>query len=166
MPELNTTSTADISFMLLVFFLMTTSMDNTKGMLRQLPPPDNKETLTQVDVERKDLLTLQLTAHNQLIANDDTVGIDSLRTLASAFISEKGDRHVISLEAHPEATYDSYFQLQNQLMLAYRDARSQWTVSQYGRNLADCSQEQQASAVRALPQRIAEVYESREGGGS
>lgn len=43
MPSLNTTSTADISFMLLVFFLVITSMDADKGMVRQLPPLDNRE---------------------------------------------------------------------------------------------------------------------------
>ena len=43
-PELNTSSTADISFMLLVFFLVTSSMDSDKGLATQLPPPeDNTE---------------------------------------------------------------------------------------------------------------------------
>ena len=42
-PELNTSSTADISFMLLIFFLVTSSMDTDKGLLRQLPPLQEEE---------------------------------------------------------------------------------------------------------------------------
>ena len=41
MPQLNTTSTADISFMLLIFFLVTSSMDTDKGLTSQLPPPED-----------------------------------------------------------------------------------------------------------------------------
>ena len=51
-PELNTTSTADISFMLLIFFLVTSSMDTEKGLLRQMaPPPQQEEQLTDINNE-------------------------------------------------------------------------------------------------------------------
>ena len=50
-PELNTTSTADISFMLLTFFLVTTSMDVDRGIVRQLPPADSEEDADNMDTE-------------------------------------------------------------------------------------------------------------------
>ena len=59
---LNTTSTADISFVLLIFFLVTTSMDQNKGLVRQLPPMEPAEQpLTEVD--RRDVLTFALAAN-------------------------------------------------------------------------------------------------------
>ena len=51
-PGLNTTSTADISFMLLIFFLVTTSMDIEKGIVRQMPPADNQQEQVETHVEK------------------------------------------------------------------------------------------------------------------
>ena len=50
-PGLNTTSTADISFMLLIFFLVTSSMDTDKGLPRQLPPPDDSTRQEEVEIK-------------------------------------------------------------------------------------------------------------------
>ena len=62
-PGLNTTSTADISFMLLIFFLVTTSMDVDKGLLRQLPSPEpQKKEQQQSVVDKANLMELRLTA--------------------------------------------------------------------------------------------------------
>ena len=67
-PELNTTSTADISFMLLIFFLVTSSMDTEKGLLRQMaPPPQQEEQLT--DINKDNVLQVELDAQNQLTCN-------------------------------------------------------------------------------------------------
>ena len=65
-PGLNTTSTADISFMLLIFFLVTTSMDTDKGITRQLPPIDDTEDNTVADVSRDKIMQLRIMADNSL----------------------------------------------------------------------------------------------------
>ena len=64
-PALNTTSTADISFMLLIFFLVTSSMDTDKGLRRQLPPL-TEDTQQMMDVNREHLLTIGLDAQDCL----------------------------------------------------------------------------------------------------
>ena len=61
-PGLNTTSTADISFMLLIFFLVTTNMDVDKGLIRQLPP-DRKNDNQESFVSKGTILDLSL-IHN------------------------------------------------------------------------------------------------------
>ena len=68
-PGLNTTSTADISFMLLIFFLVTTSMDVDKGLRRQLPPAHPKTTQQESIVEKDKLLELSITADNVVMQN-------------------------------------------------------------------------------------------------
>lgn len=54
-PSLNTTSTADISFMLLIFFLVTTSMDLDKGLRRVLPPVDNQQQQQETNIDKDSL---------------------------------------------------------------------------------------------------------------
>ena len=74
-PGLNTTSTADISFMLLIFFLVTTSMDVDKGLSRQLPPPELKKESEQTNVSKSNLMTLQITSDNRLLVDDQPADI-------------------------------------------------------------------------------------------
>ncbi|HEY9551544.1 MAG TPA: biopolymer transporter ExbD, partial [Prevotella sp.] len=65
-PGLNTTSTADISFMLLIFFLVTTSMDVDKGLLRQLPPAQNNQEQQVSEVEKSTLMAIKITPANEI----------------------------------------------------------------------------------------------------
>ena len=73
MPVLNTTSTADISFMLLIFFLVTTSMDIDKGLSRQLPPLDDEKEEQVIDMDKSNMIRLAISADNQLSINDSVI---------------------------------------------------------------------------------------------
>ena len=68
-PALNTTSTADISFMLLIFFLVTSSMDIDKGLARVLPPLDKQEQPLEALVERDQLLTVSISQNDECQLN-------------------------------------------------------------------------------------------------
>ena len=92
-PGLNTTSTADISFMLLIFFLVTTSMDSEKGLGRQLPhlDPDKQEQLQ--DIDKNKVITLHLMANSQLTLDDKPATINhTLRKELRHFSSRKAIR--------------------------------------------------------------------------
>ena len=69
MPALNTTSTADISFILLIFFLVTTSLDTDLGLVRQLPPMPKEENQDVMNVERDKVMQID-------IAADDATSLD------------------------------------------------------------------------------------------
>ena len=118
-PSLNTTSTADISFMLLVFFLVTSSMDSDKGLRRELPPPPQEEQQA-VDIKQEDIMTVVLSATNQLVVDNDTVSATQLQQRIVEFAAVAPKRRVISLDVSPEATYDAYFHLQETVVAAYR----------------------------------------------
>ena len=77
-PGLNTTSTADISFMLLVFFLVTTSMDVDKGMNRQLPPKQDEKQEMQ-DVDKSKVMSLSLSEEGLLTIDEKPADIDKIR---------------------------------------------------------------------------------------
>ena len=65
-PQLNTTSTADISFMLLIFFLVTSSMDTDKGLTSQMPPPEDSTEQQDQEVKKRNVMELQLDAADVL----------------------------------------------------------------------------------------------------
>lgn len=156
--RLNTTSTSDISFMLLIFFLVTTSMDSDKGLGRQLPPPDPDKQEMVRDVERDLVMTLHLMEGGRITIDDEPAAIDDgLRKAVRHFIIEKGSRHIIELQVDRNADYDSYFRLQNQIVRAYTELRNAAAMKKYGLPYARCTKEDRGRIAEAYPQRIQEV---------
>lgn len=157
-PGLDTTSTSDISFMLLIFFLVTTSMDSDKGLGRQMPPIDPEEQQEIRDVDRNKVLTLHLMKNGALTKDDAPVQIDEkLRKELRHFIIEKGRMHIIELQVDRDADYDSYFRLQNQIVRAYRELRDAAAKKMYGIQFGSCTEEQREKITDQIPQRIQET---------
>lgn len=70
-PGLNTSSTADISFMLLIFFLVTTSMDTDMGLSRRLPqPPENEEVKQEMKIKDRNLMEVRINSAGELYIKD------------------------------------------------------------------------------------------------
>ena len=103
MPGLNTTSTADISFMLLIFFLVTSSMDTDWGLPRQLPPPDDLTKEEELVVKQRNALCLKLDANNQLTCNDEPMAIDEKVLPRLYYRIEKNCLQVKIAVCHPRA---------------------------------------------------------------
>lgn len=156
-PGLNTTSTADISFMLLIFFLVTTNMDVDKGLTRQLPPADRQEQQESFVAEGT-TMAIRITADNRLLVDDKPLAVGRLRQRVEAFVRRVGRRHVITLDADPAASYDAYFHVQNELVAAYNNLRNQAALRLFGHEYAALSQKQKDEVRDACPQRIAEQY--------
>lgn len=157
-PGLNTTSTADISFMLLIFFLVTTSMDVDKGLLRQLPAPEPQHQQQASVVDKTTLLELHVTSDHLLLLNGKPFPVDRLQGEVVKFVHRLGSRHLISIESDREASYDLYFQVQNQLMMAYSQLRDEYARKQYGKTFALLSKAQKDRVRNLCPQRITESY--------
>lgn len=158
-PGLNTTSTADISFMLLIFFLVTTSMDVDKGLLRQLPShePQKKEQQQSV-VDKANLMALRLTAGDTLLVNDKPMKVSQLKEETIRFVHRLGKKHLISIESDRDADYNLYFQMQNQLMEAYSQLRNETAQKKYHRDYALLNNDQKEQVRNICPQRITESY--------
>ena len=154
-PGLNTTSTADISFMLLIFFLVTTNMDVDKGLTRQLPPPDKQEQQAS-QVMRGTLMQVVITRDNELLVDGKPTPVKNICGLAEDFVHRVGKKHLIKIEASPEADYDTYFQLQNQLVMAYGRLRNEVALKLYGKAYAKLNNTQREHVKELCPQRIAE----------
>lgn len=158
-PGLNTASTADISFMLLIFFLVTTSMDVDKGLFRVLPSPEPQKLEQQeTTVDKSTLLALHVTAQNQLLVNDKPQNVNKLSGEVIKFVLRLGARHLISIESDRDANYDLYFQMQNQIMMAYQQLRDEYSQKHFGKDFSSLSSEQKEKVRKACPQRITESY--------
>ncbi len=158
-PGLNTTSTADISFMLLIFFLVTTSMDVDKGLLRQLPATEpQKKEVQETVVDKGTLMTLHVMANDTLLMNDRPIKVAALKAEVLRFAKRVGKRHLISIESDRDADYDLYFQMQNQLMAAYGQMRDEYAQKKYGKRYAALNNNQKDKVREACPQRITESY--------
>ena len=168
-PSLNTTSTADISFMLLIFFLVTTSMDQDKGLSRQLPPLEDEQQVEMVDVDKRNVLALKVTDHNELLVNDSLVAVGKLCGSVVDFVSHCPDKqkHIITLDVSRKAKYNTYFTVQNEIVAAYTQLRNAQAQALYHHNYADCSPEEREAVRLEIPQRVAENYQqadSKKGG--
>lgn len=176
--ELNTTSTADISFMLLIFFLVTSSMDTDKGLARQLPSPENQMEEQDLLVKRRNVMQLYLDADNRLTCNGEALSADTLTLRVADFVANEAgipekpemserevhllgkckvsDRHVIFIEVDPRATYDAYFNMQNAIVAGYALLRNTLAEQRFGHAWAQCSQEERDAISLVYPQRISE----------
>jgi biopolymer transport protein ExbD len=157
-PGLNTTSTADISFMLLIFFLVTTSMDVDKGLLRQLPSPEPQKKEQQTVVDKANLMELRLTAGDTLLVNGKPMQVSLLKEETIRFVHRLGKKHLISIESDRDADYNLYFQMQNQLMEAYSQLRNETAQKKYHRDYALLNNDQKEQVRNICPQRITESY--------
>ena len=157
-PGLNTTSTADISFMLLVFFLVTTSMDVDKGMNRQLPPKQEEKQEEMMDVDRSKVMSLALSEEGLLTIDEKPANIDKIRRQLKEFIVSTGPSHIIELKTDRKCDYDTYFHLQNEIVRSYREIRDAAAKQQFGKPYSKCSVEQREQLMEKYPQRVQEVY--------
>ena len=154
--ELNTTSTADISFMLLIFFLVTSSMDTDKGLLRQLPPlPDEKQQ--PLDIKKEHVMTVSLDAQDQLSCDGTLVTAHQLTEMIMQKI--EGDRleHVIAIETHRETTYEAYYRVQNAVVRAYSTLRNQRARKLCKKSYSQCDAEEREDIDHFYPMRISEA---------
>ena len=191
MPGLNTSSTADISFMLLIFFLVTTSMDTDMGLARRLPqPPDPDQVDAQVDVKARNILYIRLNASGQLWIKDETTSgyaeFGELRKRVKEFIKNEQnyskwpekhvkvidhlgrclvtDKHVISVQTDRGTPYDAYFQVQNELVAAYNELRNEYAKEKFHREYRYLDDEiKNVIRLQYYPQNISEAEPKKYG---
>jgi len=191
MPGLNTSSTADISFMLLIFFLVTTSMDTDMGLARRLPkPPEPDQEDATMDIKARNILYVRLNAAGQLWIQDEMnfgyADIRELRPRVKEFIKNEQnlsrlpekhvknidllgqcfvtDKHVVSVQTDRGTPYNIYFQVQNELVAAYNELRNELSKQKFGREFQYLKDEEKAAVRQYYPQNISEAEPKKYGG--
>ena len=91
LPEINAGSMADIAFLLLIFFLVTTTMDVDTGLVRKLPAmPEEEEILDDSQIKARNIYVVLVNAKDQLLVEDELMVLEDLRESAIEFLDNGG----------------------------------------------------------------------------
>lgn len=138
--EINAGSMADIAFLLLIFFLVTTTIVEDKGITVKLPPWSEEEPdITKL--KKRNVFSVLVNAQDQLLVRGDPARIEELRERAKLFISnpyndetmsEKPTKAIISLKNDRGTSYDAYLTVYNELKAAYSELWDELSQRKYG----------------------------------
>ena len=156
-PEVNAGSMADIAFLLLIFFLVTTTLETNAGIKRMLP----RDTNENATIAERNILRVNLNADNKLMVNEQIIELSELRAKAIAFLDNggavktssdfcnycKGERlpypssdnpskAIVSLSSSRNTSYSFYIHVQNELVGAYNELRNREAMRLYGKTYA------------------------------
>jgi biopolymer transport protein ExbD len=110
-PEIPTSSMADIAFLLIVFFLVTTTMNQDKGIGMQLPPAGE-----QKKIQRKNICNIWINAAGQILINLEEIPLNQLRADIERRL-EENDKLIISLKAAEETPYTNFIDVLDEVKL-------------------------------------------------
>lgn len=187
-PGINATSSADIAFMLLLFFLMTSSMDTDKGLPRRLPqPPQKDQVIEDTKIKKRNMMVVQINSTNQVAVNGEYTDVKNLKNKVKEFIENVSNdeskpekieedipyfgkvmitkNHVISLQNDRGTEYQAYIDVQNELAAAYNELRNDLSQRKFGKTFDTLDEDQQAAVMKYYKQGISEAEPKNYGGG-
>lgn len=184
-PEINAGSMADIAFLLLIFFLVATTMDVDSGLSRRLPPWIDQTTEKPPEIKKRNVFTVLINANNQFLVQNEWGDIRELRKKAKEFIENPNDdptlpekepknipffgeypisKQVISLQNDRGTKYEVYLKVQNELVAAYNELRQELAKKKFAKDYDKLTQEQRDAINEIYPQRISEAEPKNLGG--
>lgn len=147
--------------MLLVFFLVTSSMDTDKGLSRQLPPLDNEQQ-KELDISRSNVMQIRLDSHDSLWIDDKTVSFDMLQQQVESFVaSRQTERYVVGVQTDRQTSYEAYFQIQNTIVAAFHALREKMARQKFGHAFSQCTPEERDVIIQRYPLRISEAVPTK-----
>jgi biopolymer transport protein ExbD len=184
--EINAGSMADIAFLLLIFFLVTTTMDVDSGILRKLPPKPDPTEPPPPPVKERNVFTVLVNYYDQLMVEDELVSVETLKESCKRFVSnpannpnlsDKKDpedidligsyrvsKGVVSLQNDRGTSYAMYIRVQNELVAAYRELRDELSMQKFGRKFKELRKKENQAIRKAIPMMISEAVPRKEGG--
>jgi biopolymer transport protein ExbD len=175
-PEVNAGSMADIAFLLLIFFLITTTIPNDKGITRKLPPPCPVGVDCNITLKEKNVLRISVNEQDEILINNKLVTLTELNEIFKGFIDNNGDtscdycegaqlvnssespqQATFALTAHPNSSYETFIFIQDELTNAYFELRESYMRKVLNTNIAKLTSEELEKVQHAYPFRITEA---------
>jgi biopolymer transport protein ExbD len=181
---------ADIAFLLLIFFLVATTMNVDTGISRQLPaiPPEDQK-VEDLDVNERNLLTVKVNTYDQILVAGIPAHITQLKDRVKEFVLNPGNDEnmptrkdteiempdgsvwvfpvsegIVSLTNDRGTSYDMYIQVQNELTRAFNEIREDVAYQKFGRAFLSLAQEERDAVAKAVPLKISEAEPVNVGG--
>jgi len=185
LTEINAGSMADIAFLLLIFFLVTTTMDVDSGLSRKLPPIPEETTEKPPEIKERNVFIVLINSHNQLQVEGELMRIEELKESTKEFVKNplnkpnlpekepkdipffgvyEVSKGVVSLQNDMGTSYETYIAVQNELISAYNELRNELAKERFGKGFLDCNEDQQKAIKKIYPQRISEAEPKNVGG--
>lgn len=178
-PAINSSSTADIAFLLLCYFLMTTTMGSQTGLQRRLPPmPDKNQQVQDQKVNRRNIIIVKINSADRLLAGSEPMDVSMLKDKIKEFLTNPANdpnlpekkateiegygtyevsQGVISLQNDRGTSYRAYIEVQNELVKAINELRDEFSYRTYGKAFNSLDEEKQEIVKDAVPQNISEA---------
>ena len=181
--EINAGSMADIAFLLLIFFLVATTMNVDTGLVRVLPPmPDPNVKQGDIKGKERNLFPVLVAGNGTIMAKGEQIDIRRLKDKAKEFVLNPLDdenlpekevkelelpdgsmwaypisQGVISLQTTRDTNYQVYIMVQNELTRAFNEIRDEVAMRKFGANFADLNEDQRNVVTKAVPLKISEA---------
>ena len=185
--EINAGSMADISFLLLIFFLVATTMNTDTGLMRMLPPmPPENQQQEEIKVKERNLFLVLISGSGNIMARvpgkQEQIVLGQLKDMAKEFITnpmddenlpEKVDREidmadgskwtypvsegVVSLQTTRDTGYQAYIMVQNELTRAFNEVRDDVAQRKFGAKFSELNEDQRNAVSKAVPLKISEA---------
>lgn len=177
-PEINAGSMADIAFLLLIFYLVSTTMNVDSGLQRMLPQLADEKNQEVNKINKRNTMLVFIDAKDNLMVGSQRMQVTELRDAAREFIlnidnleelPEKevinidliGEypvgKGVISLQNDRSTSYNMYIQVQNELVRAYNEIRNELSSEKFNKDFSDLTEDERKAITAAIPLRISEA---------
>ena len=162
--EINAGSMADIAFLLLIFFLVTTTILEDKGVLVKLPPWSDEPPEIE-KMKTRNVYSVLVNAQNQLLVRGEGMSIGELKDKTKDFITnpqgrddlaENPAKAIISLKNDRATQYKTYLEVYNELKAAYNELRDEYCERNFGEVYANCNADQRLETRNTIPMIISE----------
>ena len=178
-PAINSSSTADIAFLLLCYFLMTTTMGTQTGLSRRLPPmPDPNQKVEDQKVNRRNIIIVKINSADRILAGSEPIDVSQLKDKIKIFLTNPTDdpnlpvmeateiaglgtrnvsKGVISLQNDRGTSYQAYIAVQNELVKAVNELRDEAAMREFGKKFLALDEDGQKTIKDLVPQQISEA---------
>ncbi len=184
-PEINAGSMADIAFLLLIFFLVATTMSTDTGIQRVLPPWVENPTDDAPPIKERNLMAVKVNQYDQIQMQGKLVDLHQVKDLAKEFILNAGNSEdlpekkmteieligqypvsegVISLQNDRGTSYDMYIKVQNELTRAFNEIRDNVARQYFGAPVSELDDAKREAIQKAVPNKISEAEPKNIGG--
>ena len=178
-PSINSSSTADIAFLLLCYFLMTTTMGSQTGLSRRLPQmPDPNQKQEDIKINKRNIVIVKINSADRILAGNEPIDISQLKDKIKEFLTNPAEdpnlpekevkdienygpypvsKGVISLQNDRGTSYRAYIAVQNELVKAINELRDDLSYRTYGKPFLRLDETQQEVIKDCIPQNISEA---------